>query len=229
MSQNFILANIHLFTSGNFSYYKVPVSDGTKMLEGSVETACKSVGLLPVCPGSSTCSYTTERCFETPLSRSIDGCSYFTSISEQICGYTDPKQCKAIDNLFMYMNDWFGGVLGVVGQSYLAYGTSYVSGEGGEVYYAYCVMCGDCTGDSHGAYNIYRNTCIYNVAWSSWSTCGTNCKRIRTRSCTGGSECEQSETDDKKCQDGNCDSSEYMTFLQVTKVLAKGYFCINHN
>ena len=181
------------------------------MVEGSVETACKAVGMVPVCPGSSTCSYNSPKCLVTPLSSA--GCSYLNSVADHICGNVNPKKCVAIDKMFVHMHAWSGGELGVVGQSYYAQGKSYVSGVGGVFYYAYCVICGDCTGDSQDSYHEYEDVHFTILAWSSWSTCGTNCKRTRTRSCTGGSECEQSETDEGECQDGNCDSSEYIIFI----------------
>ena len=57
-------------------------------------------------------------------------------------------------------------------------------------------------------YNLFRSFHFTVLDWSSWSTCGINCKRIRTRSCNGSSKCEQSETDEEECLDGNCDPSE---------------------
>ena len=67
---------------------------------------------------------------------------------------------------------------------------------------------------THMIPKVYIKNIHFNILdWSPWETCGTNCKRKRTRTCAGGSECEQSETDEEECQDGNCDSSEYMIFI----------------
>ena len=67
-----------------------------------------------------------------------------------MCNYA-PKQCPEIDNMFVSAHDWedwtgVHGELGVVGNKYYAKGTNYVSGEGGQHYFAYCVICGDCSG-----------------------------------------------------------------------------------
>ena len=97
-----------------------------------------------VCPGSSSCQQNTPRCFVTPLS--TPGCSYLDSLSEKMCNY-GPKQCPEIDNMFVFMHGWGdNSELGVVGNTYYAQGKNYVSGEGGQHYFAYCVICGDCSG-----------------------------------------------------------------------------------
>ena len=47
-------------------------------------------------------------------------------------------------------------------------------------------------------------------SWTSWSSCGTNCKLTRSRSCTNpdtandGSECEGESNEDKNCEEGYC-------------------------
>ena len=95
-----------------------------------------------MCPGSSSCQQNTPRCFVTPLS--TPGCSYLDSLSKKMCNY-GPKQCPEIDNMFVSAHDWedwtgVHGELGVVGNKYYAKGTNYVSGEGGQHYFAYCVL-----------------------------------------------------------------------------------------
>ena len=46
--------------------------------------------------------------------------------------------------------------------------------------------------------------------WTSWSTCGQNCQKSRSRLCNnptpanGGSECSGENTEDMSCSGGNC-------------------------
>ena len=57
-----------------------------------------------------------------------------------MCNY-GPKQCPEIDNMFVFMHGWGdNSELGVVGNTYYAQGKNYVSGEGGQHYFAYCVL-----------------------------------------------------------------------------------------
>ena len=107
---------------------------------------CKAAGMHAVCPGSSTCGYNSPRCFVTPLS--TPGCTYLEPLSQHLCNY-GPKQCPEIDGIFVYMNNWSEGELGVVGNKYYANGKDYVSGEGGLSYFAYCVICGECSGTAY--------------------------------------------------------------------------------
>ena len=63
-----------------------------------------------------------------------------------------------------------------------------------------------------GILNNYLRNIVFiliHSAWSSWASCGTNCMRTRTRSCTGGSECEESEIDEETCTGGDCDPCEF--------------------
>ena len=147
-----ISAQIHLFTSGNFNYYKVKVADGTQMVEGSVLKTCQEAGLIPVCPGSSTCRQSTPECFITPLV--TNGCTYsegfLSSVSEHLCELP-PYQCPPINNMFVYSYGWnpYQGVpqeVGVVGPNYPAHGRQYTSEDEGQHYYAFCVRCGECQG-----------------------------------------------------------------------------------
>ena len=180
------------------------------MVEGSVATTCRAAGMRHVCPGSSTCRYNSPRwpiCFESPLSPA--GCTYFTHVSDHICGTTDAKQCPILYMMFQELNTGqTHGLLGSVASG-MAYGNTYISGEGGVFYYAYCAICEDCSGDSE-LFTVCRDINFSVVAWSLWSTCGTSCRRNRTRSCTGSSACEEFETDDEECNDENCDPSEHI-------------------
>ena len=46
--------------------------------------------------------------------------------------------------------------------------------------------------------------------WTSWSTCGQNCQKTRSRLCdnptpaNGGSECSGENTEEMSCSGGNC-------------------------
>ena len=134
-----ISAQVKLFTSGNFNYYKVEVSNGSQMTTDTVLDTCQAAGLHAVCPGSSSCESSNPTCYATPLTP--DGCQYLAAVSDHMCGTTDPKQCPAIDNMFVMMNNNWGGygALGVVGNKYYAYGRDYVSGKEGQSYFAFCV------------------------------------------------------------------------------------------
>ena len=58
-----------LYSDGDYEYYKVPVKEGVRMVEGAVSDTCQEAGLRAVCPGPGECRYTdTDRCQLTPLS-----------------------------------------------------------------------------------------------------------------------------------------------------------------
>ena len=113
------------------------------MVEGSVATTCREAGMRHVCPGSSSCSYNSPRCFESPISTA--GCSYFTYVSDHICGTTDVKQCPIIDMMFLDLFTY--GTYGFIDFG-MAWGKNYVSGEGGVFSYAFCAICEFCSGGS---------------------------------------------------------------------------------
>ena len=138
---HYFVDKILLYANGGYDYYRVPILSGTRLLEGVVADTCKAAGMEAVCAGPSSCKYTSSRCLVTPLSMD---CSALRPIAGRICHVVDPRQCKEMDGLFSYMNDYSGGEAGVVGGTWLAQGKSYVSGE--KTYYAYCVQCGSCTG-----------------------------------------------------------------------------------
>merc|ERR1711973_293109 len=57
-----------LYSDNEFSYYKVPVSNGTKLVEGTVQLTCEKVGLKAICFGREGCeNIDTEKCIVSPL------------------------------------------------------------------------------------------------------------------------------------------------------------------
>ena len=70
-----------LYTEEGYNYYKVPVADGQRLVEGKVPETCAKAGLRAVCSGPVSCRYTdTSKCFVTPLS---NDCSNPMSVSNQ--------------------------------------------------------------------------------------------------------------------------------------------------
>ena len=134
---------------GNFYYYKVQVADGLRMMEDAIVQTCQGAGLKAVCPGGSECEYNSPDCFVTPI-MTTKSCKYLDGPSDEICGYP-PKQCPAIDFMFIYMKSWGGGAglgaLGVVRDAYPAQGKNYISEHDKQSYYAFCVQCGECKGN----------------------------------------------------------------------------------
>ena len=58
-----------LYTEEGYNYYKVPVADDQRLVEGQVSETCAAAGLRAVCWGSEGCSYIdTTKCLVTPLS-----------------------------------------------------------------------------------------------------------------------------------------------------------------
>ena len=97
-----------------------------------------------VCSGGSKCHHNpkpsqmiTPRCIVSPILTS-DGCDHLNTLSQRMCG-TGIRDCPLTDNLFHHMDNYGSGEYGVVGRKYVA-GNSYVSGENGQVYYAYCAL-----------------------------------------------------------------------------------------
>ena len=127
------------------------------MMENAIVKTCQAAGLKAVCPGGTDCGYNSPDCFVTPIMPSKD-CSYLAGPSDEICGYP-PKQCPAIDFMFIYMKSWGDkGAYGVVRHSYPAQGKYYISEHDKQSYYAFCVQCGECKGK---LWNDFKNTQIF--------------------------------------------------------------------
>ena len=57
-----------LYTEEGYKYYKVPVADGQRLVEGKVPETCAAAGMRAVCHGSAGSAYTdTTKCLVTPL------------------------------------------------------------------------------------------------------------------------------------------------------------------
>ena len=60
-----------LYADEGYKYYKVPVADGQRLVEGKVAETCAKAGLKAVCYGPADHRFTdTSKCLATPLSRS---------------------------------------------------------------------------------------------------------------------------------------------------------------
>ena len=72
-----------LYTEEGYNYYKVPVADGQRLVEGKVPETCAKAGLRALCSGPEGCSWDdTENCLATPLSTD---CTGPMSVSNQRC------------------------------------------------------------------------------------------------------------------------------------------------
>merc|ERR550519_179612 len=54
-------------TTPRFSYHRVAVSSGQKMMSSVILSTCQAAGMKPVCSGPSGCGFTTSDCFITPM------------------------------------------------------------------------------------------------------------------------------------------------------------------
>jgi len=125
-----------LYSDSDYDYYKVSVHNGSRLLAATIVSTCQAVGMEAVCPGPSSCSYTSRRCVVTPLSLDCNNPMY--PLSKQLCG-TTPTSCKSTSGLFSYMYSWSGGnACGAVGSRWCAYGSKYTSGS--PTYFAYCAV-----------------------------------------------------------------------------------------
>ena len=58
--------------------------------------------------------------------------------------------------------------------------------------------------------------------WESWSSCGSNCKRSRSRCCNnpapsnGGSDCIGENKEDKYCSEGRCREGTDTKYVKFT-------------
>ena len=59
--------HVLLHSDQGYDYYKVPVADGLRLVEGQVSKTCAEAGLMAVCSGDASCRYTdTAKCLVTP-------------------------------------------------------------------------------------------------------------------------------------------------------------------
>ena len=126
----------------------MPVSNGTRLVEGVVADTCEEVGMKAVCSGPSGCKYSSNRCLVTPLSTNCNNPMY--PLSKLLCSGSKPRNCPQFEGVFSYMSGWYGGECGRVGYDWCANGEDFVAGtldtspgrtQGqAEVYYAYCVL-----------------------------------------------------------------------------------------
>merc|ERR1712198_571232 len=114
-----------LYSDYEFSYYKVPVSEGTKLVEGTVPISCERVGLKAVCTGPAGCQYNSASCVITPLSSKCS--DPMRPLAEILCGVNSVGKCSKFDGVYNYMYNW-GKEFGYVDGS-ANYGKPYTSGE----------------------------------------------------------------------------------------------------
>ena len=131
-----------LHTDSQYKYYKVPVSNGTRLREGKMADTCEEMAMKAVCSGPSDCKFSSSRCQVTPLSTNCLNPLY--PLSKVLCSGSNPPNCPQTEGLFSFMSNWFGGECGRVGKSWCAKGDDFEAGalesSSGKVglYYAYC-------------------------------------------------------------------------------------------
>ena len=207
-----ILAQILLYTDGNLDYYKVLVANGTRLVGGATAVTCKAAGMSAVCPGSYDCAYISASCLVTPISGSTEICDYGNSLSKLICNTTAPK-CPDFEGVSVFVHGYYGGDYFILDNG-RQQGIHYVAGDREQPYYAYCVVCSSCEGKHRCVDLLYWYTSFFSsLGWSQWSSCGANCKKTRTRTCSGGNECAASRISEEQCQDGHCNTgNSYISF-----------------
>jgi len=129
-----------LHSDNEYDYYKVPVSNGTSLLEGTVPYTCEKVGMKAVCSGPEGCNYNNkENCVVTPLSS--DCGNPMMPLSKILCDGKTPSYCNKFEGVFNYMFNWSNYECGVVDGSWCTH-QKYTSGEikkgRKRIYYGYC-------------------------------------------------------------------------------------------
>jgi len=132
-------AKLLLHTNGDYNYYRVPVTNGVKLLATNVVSTCQTAGMQAMCHGGNGCGYNSASCMLTPLST---GCgASFYNLATELCGNNDALSCSALEGLFVYLNNWTDDMAyGIVGGNWSPSGHSYTSGTGGNTYFALCVL-----------------------------------------------------------------------------------------
>ena len=180
-------------------------------MAGTTVAACEAAGMKAVCPGGSKCSHNSAACLVTPISSSTDECNYMDSLAQLTCNSTATK-CQdfagvAVSTHSLRNSDY----LVLPNNNDYQLGQYFVAGTGDKSYSAYCVDCNSCQGEYEYTKSFENNNHMLTyLGWSEWSSCGANCKRTRTRTCSGGNECASSRTAAEQCQDGLCDPGEFL-------------------
>jgi len=129
-----------LYSDNEFSYYKVPVSNGTKLVEGTVSITCERVGMEAVCTGPAGCQYNSASCVITPMSSICN--DPMRPLAEILCDGNFVQKCSIFDGVFNYMYNWRGSECGAVDGTSCVTGNGYTSGEMRKgrkrIYYGYC-------------------------------------------------------------------------------------------
>ena len=155
-------------SSRGYEFYKVPVANGTALIDGSVAKTCEKVNMTAVCNGGfdTTCPGNSHTCLVTDISIGC-GNSVMDELSKHICNENDPRNCIKLEGVFSYKKGWFGGECGVVNGSYCALGKNHVSGES-VVYHALCVVCqgANCSGKQICTYFCFFSQLLFLI--SQW-------------------------------------------------------------
>jgi len=129
-----------IHSDNEYDYYKVPVSNGTSLLDGAVSHTCEKVGMKAVCNGPEGCKYDNkENCVVTPLSSDCGNPMY--PLSKILCDGKTPRLCNIFEGVFHYMFNWSNYECGVV-DGIWCHQQKYTSGEMRKgrkrTYYGYC-------------------------------------------------------------------------------------------
>merc|ERR1712198_669864 len=87
-----------LYSDNEYIYYKVPVSIGTNLVEGTVPITCEKVGMRAICNGPKGCYFDSASCVVTPLS-SLCGYPMYP-LSKILCEGKQPKKCSKFEGVF---------------------------------------------------------------------------------------------------------------------------------
>jgi len=141
-----LLGSQKLYSDIEYVYYKVPVSNGTTLVEGTVPYTCEKVGMKAVCSGPEGCKRNNnENCVITPLS--FDCYNPMYPLSKILCDGRTPRKCEQLEGVFNYMykrknGGIYMGECGAVDGSWCVDGNNYTSGEmrkrRKQIYYGYC-------------------------------------------------------------------------------------------
>ena len=134
LHQIFIFLGNLIHSDAGYNYYKIPVANNTRMLEGAVSDTCQAAGFEAVCSGPFGCQYSSNHCLVTTLSTECD--HHMRPLSVDICGITAATECPDLQGMFSYRSNYTLGECGVLGDGWCVAGNAYVSGD--PMFFAYC-------------------------------------------------------------------------------------------